>query len=151
MMWSTDRKKEKISRLLEEPLAIEGAELVELVISRYKNNVTLRVFVYAADGVPLDKCARLSRIIGDIIDGTDMFEGGYTLEVSSPGLDRPLTALRDFRYRIGEDVRIAFADRSRKKVTAEIVSTTDDAVVFRNAEGEFRIGLDEIEEARIVF
>jgi hypothetical protein len=59
--------------------------------------------------------------------------------------------MQDFKYRIGEDVRIEFSDRSRKKVTAEIVSVTDDVVGFRNADGEFQARLDEIELAKIVF
>ncbi len=86
-----------------------------------------------------------------MIDGTDLFEGGYTLEVSSPGLDRPLTTARDFRYRIGETVKIEFVDPKRKAVTAEIVSATEDPVEFRNADGEFTLPLVEIERAKIVF
>ena len=125
--------------------------MADLVVSRYKKNIMLRVFVYAEGGVPLERCAHLSRVIGDVIDGTDLFEDGYTLEVSSPGLDRPLKSLQDFKYRIGEEVRIEFTDRSRKKVTAEIVATRDDVVVFRNTDGEFQAGFDEIETAKIVF
>ncbi|MCM2272032.1 MAG: ribosome maturation factor RimP, partial [candidate division Zixibacteria bacterium] len=88
---------------------------------------------------------------GEVIDGTDLFERGYTLEVSSPGLDRPLTTARDFRFRIGETVKIGFVDPKRKAVTAEIISTTGDAVVFRNATGEFTLPLVEIDKAKIVF
>ena len=137
--------------MIESTLAREEAELADLVVSRYKKNVMLRVFVYAEGGVLLERCAHLSRVIGDVIDGTDLFEDGYTLEVSSPGLDRPLKSLQDFKYRIGEEVRIEFTDRSRKKVTAEIVATRDDVVVFRNTDGEFQAGFDEIETAKIVF
>ena len=137
--------------MIQSTLAREEAELADLVVSRYKKNVMLRVFVYAEGGVSLERCAHLSRVVGDVIDGTDLFENGYTLEVSSPGLDRPLISLQDFKYRIGEEVRIEFTDRSRKKVTAEIVATRDDVVVFRNTDGEFQAEFDEIETAKIVF
>ena len=89
--------------------------------------------------------------MGDLIDGTDYFKSGYTLEVSSPGLDRPLQAARDFRFRIGETVKIEFVDRSRKKVEAEIVAATDAEVEFKNDDGQFKVGLDEIDKAKIIF
>ncbi|UCC43195.1 MAG: hypothetical protein JSU65_08580 [Candidatus Zixiibacteriota bacterium] len=144
-------QRNEVAGLIEPLLAGENCELAEVVVSRYKSNTTLRVFVYARGGVTLDRCAELSTMLGDVIDGTDMFPDGYTLEVSSPGLTRELTTERDFRYRVGEIVALRFADRGRKKLTAEIVSAVGSEVVFRNDTGEFKVPLDEIEAAKIVF
>ncbi len=143
--------KEKIIGLIEGPLAAEGCELADFALSKYHTDVTLRVFVYAFDGPNLEMCARLSEAIGAVLDGTDLFEDGYILEVSSAGLDRPLTTLRDFKYRVGETVRIDFADPKRKKQTAEIVSVTEDSVEFRDDTGTFIVPLVEIGRAKIVF
>lgn len=137
--------------LIEGPLSLEGCEVADLSLSRYKSSVTLKVYVYASDGVTIDRCARLSRIIGDVIDGTDMFAGGYTLEVSSPGLSRPLTTARDFRYRTGETVAVTFVDPERKPLTAEIVSADEESVQLRNSEQTFSVPLSDIEKAKIVF
>ena len=146
-----DELKEKIRLLLEQPLLDEGCEIAEVVLSRYKNNVTLRLFVYCKQGTSIDECARLSRVVGHLVDGTDYFKSGYTLEVSSPGLDRPLQAARDFRFRIGETVKIEFVDAGRMKVEAEIVAATDNEVEFKNDDGQFKVGLDEIDKAKIIF
>ena len=143
--------KDKVFRVVEQPLARGGGELADLTVSVYKNNTTIRVFVYEDGGVSIERCRQLSRIIGDMLDGTDLFDQGYVLEVSSPGLDRPLTSTRDFRYRVGETVRIEFVDQTRKKETAEILSATSDIIRFRNKSGEFEIVMDEIEAAKIVF
>lgn len=146
-----DRLKKRIADLVGELLAAQACELADVVVSRYKNKATVRVFVYARGGVSLDRCAHLSSTIGDIIDGTDLFQDGYTLEVSSPGLDRPLTTAQDYSYRVGETIRVGFTDPSRKNITAQIVEASTDSVLMRNEDGEFRVGLDEIEMARIVY
>ncbi len=143
--------KDRIAELVTAPLATERCELADIVLSRYKSSVTLKLFVYGGDGVDLDRCARLSRAVGDLIDNTDWFENGYTLEVSSPGLDRPLTTERDFRFRVGETVRVQFADPARKKVTAEIVSAGDGTVTFSDGTETLSVPLAEIKKATIVF
>ncbi|RKX25021.1 MAG: hypothetical protein DRP47_10490 [Candidatus Zixiibacteriota bacterium] len=143
--------KERIATLLEAPLRKESCELVDMVLSRYKQHNTLRLFVYSEHGTSLKECARLSRIVGDIIDGTDWFEKGYTLEVSSPGLDRPLTEARDFKYRTGETVRIEFFDTTRKKFTADILSATDSEVQLEQDSQKVTIPLKDIKQAKIVF
>jgi ribosome maturation factor RimP len=147
-----DALKQRVTDLISGPLVAEGYELADMALSRYHTSVLLRLFVYAKGGGPtLEECARLSNVVGTVIDGTDLFESGYTLEVSSPGLERPLTTARDFTYRAGETVRIEFVDHKRKKQTAEIVGVTEDRVEFRDENGSFSIPLEEIERARIVF
>ncbi len=148
----TEDLKAKITELIKHPLKDEGCEIADLAVSKYKNKGLVRLFVYSEHGATIAECARLSRVIGDVIDGTDFFATGYTLEVSSPGLDRPLKSALDFRFRAGETVRIEFVDSTKKKLTAEIVGATDDEVEFKNDEaGQFKIGLAEIEQAKIIF
>ncbi|MEW6050987.1 MAG: hypothetical protein AB1644_08010 [Candidatus Zixiibacteriota bacterium] len=147
-----DQDKDRVIQLIQAPLEAEGCELADIALSRYRTSVTLRVFVYSAQGPTLEQCTRLSRAIGDVIDGTELFGKGYTLEVSSPGLDRPLQSARDFKYRIGETVRVLFADPKRKHVTAQIVAAADDQVEFRDdLGGTFSVPLVDIAKAKIVF
>lgn len=137
--------------MIEKPLRQERCEIVDLLLSRYRNNWTLKLFIFSEGGTTIDECARISRIVGDVIDGTSLFESGYTLEVSSPGLDRPLETARDFMYRIGETVIIEFEDPLKKQEKAVILSVTDSDVQFKNSTGVFTIGLAEIKKATIVF
>lgn len=146
-----DSVKNKVIELIEGPLTEEGCVLADVVLSRYKNNSTLKIFVYSANGVDIGECARLSRIVGEVIDSTDLLESGYTLEVSSPGLDRPLKTSRDFKYRVGETVRINFIDPKRKKITAEIVSADENSVALKDDSDTFEIELVDIEKAKIIY
>ncbi len=143
--------KEQLAKLLDSPMAGEGFELVDVVVSRYRANVSVRVFVYSPQGVSIGDCARLSRVIGEVIEGTELFPDGYALEVSSPGLDRPLTTARDFARRVGETVRVSFVDSGRKQITAEIKSVTDGVVQFNLDSGPVGIPVGEIAQAKIVF
>jgi len=145
------RLKEKILELIEGPLRDEGCELADTALSQYKQSTLLRLYVYTKGAASLQECARISRLVGDLIDGTDLMSGGYTLEVSSPGLDRPLATAMDFRYRVGETVKIVPARKDMNKTTAEIVSVGDQEVVFRNESGDFSLALADIETAKIVF
>jgi ribosome maturation factor RimP len=143
--------KQTVSKLVEQPLQAEGYELADVVVSRYKTATLIRLFIYGEKGVTIEECARLSKMVGTIIDGTEMFENGYTLEVSSPGLDRPLLTLRDYKYRVGETVRVDFVDPARKRLTAVIASVVDDRVEFRLNDEVIRLDLAEIKQAKIVF
>ena len=143
--------KQKVIDLIEKPFLERGFELADVVFSRFKSQVSIKLFVYSDKGVKLDACIQLSRLVGDLIEETELFEDGYLLEVSSPGLDRPLTTIRDFKYRIGETVRLRFLDKKRKKVKAEIVGLDGDQILFRNDDGPFSVTLDELDETKIIF
>jgi ribosome maturation factor RimP len=143
--------KQRVTDLIEGPIGDEGFALAEVTLSQYKSNVTLRVFVYGEQGVSIDDCAALSRMIGNVIDRTDLFENGYTLEVSSPGLDRPLKTPLDYRYRQGETIKVEFVDRTRKGLKAVIKSVEDSDVELSDETGTFTVNLADIKKARIVF
>jgi len=143
--------KQRVAELLGGPLATAGFALADVSLSQYKSSVALRVFVYGEHGVSIDDCANLSRLIGDLIDGTELFEGGYLLEVSSPGLDRPLTTPLDYRYRVGETVKIEFVDRQRKPIRAVIKAAGEQSVELSDDTGTFSVELADIRKSQIVF
>lgn len=167
-----EEKKRALTDALDAALQALDFELADVVLSQYKHNFTVRVFVYGAGGVTIDDCAKLSHSLGDVIDGLDLFADGYALEVSSPGLDRPLTTARDFKYRLGETIKVVFVEKSRRSLVGEIVEARDTQVVLvpgkpgkskkksaaesadeASADKSDRVVLDlaDIEQASIVF
>ena len=147
----SDVTKEKVINLVAETLQSEGYEIADLILVNHGTSTTLRFFLYGENGVSLGECARLSRLVGEVLEPTDLFVDGYNLEISSPGLDRPLRNLMDFRHRIGERVKIAFRDESRKGIEAKIVEVTENRVSLSGVEGETSLDLTEIDNARILF
>ena len=92
--------REKIWELTEAILTAEGMELVEAECLRMPSRWLVRIFMDKEGGVTLDDCSEISQQLGDVLDVHDVPPGPYTLEVSSPGLDRPIVKDSDFvKYR----------------------------------------------------
>ena len=96
----------EISDLIGEVVALEGAELVELQLSGSSRRPILRAYVDIPGGTTVDACAELSRRIEARLEAAELVGERYVLEVSSPGLDRPLRRRRDFARLVGRPVRL---------------------------------------------
>jgi len=89
--------RQSIVEIVEPLLQRQGFELVELQLQQQKGQWLIRVFADIAGGISLEDCQRLSREIGQMLEAEDLIPSPYVLEVSSPGLDRPLRTVQDFR------------------------------------------------------
>jgi ribosome maturation factor RimP len=83
-----------------------GYELWELEYSPGRGNGCLRLYIDAPAGITLDDCERVSRAVSEVLDAEDPIPGQYTLEVSSPGLERPLRTAQHFARFVGETVSV---------------------------------------------
>ncbi|MGD0279460.1 MAG: ribosome maturation factor RimP [Smithella sp.] len=88
--------KEKIRQLSEPVVASEGMELIHVECMKMHSRWIIRLFLDKEGGITLDDCANISNQLGDIFDIRDVIMGAYTLEISSPGLDRPISRDQDF-------------------------------------------------------
>ena len=89
--------RQSIAEIVEPLLQTQGFELVELQLQQHKGQWLIRVFADTAGGISLEDCQRVSHAIGQAFDAEDLIATSYVLEVSSPGLDRPLRTARDFQ------------------------------------------------------
>lgn len=105
-MPETTTYREKILSLVEPAVEAEGLEVVELECLRMKTRWLVRIFIDREGGASLDDCTAVSHQVGDLLNVHDLPPGPYTLEVSTPGLDRPLTRDKDFEKYRGARVRI---------------------------------------------
>ena len=103
--------REKVRQLIESVIESEGLEIIDLECLKMKFRWLVRIFIDKEGGVTIDDCSEISKQVGDILDVYDVLPGSYTLEVSSPGLDRPLSTDKDFiKYR-GSTVRIKTGEK----------------------------------------
>jgi ribosome maturation factor RimP len=103
--------REKIWELTEAILAAEGMELVEAECLRMPSRWLVRIYMDKEGGVTLADCSEISHQLGDVLDVHDVPPGPYTLEVSSPGLDRPLVRDKDFLKYQGAAVDIRLCEK----------------------------------------
>lgn len=122
-----------------------GAEVYDIVTTKENDRNIFRVYITSKDGVNLDKCAEVSRMISPILDLDEPMNGNYNLEVSSPGIERKLKNPRHFKASIGEKIRLK--DFNKDIVKGELVSADDNEVKIKTEHGEEIITYDEISSA----
>jgi ribosome maturation factor RimP len=139
---------EALLDVLREPLATSGLDVEAVEISTAGRRRVVRVLVDKDGGVTLDDLAAATTVVGHRLDDTDLLDDRpYTLEVTSPGTDRPLTAPRHWRRNVDRLVKVARSDGST--VTGRIREAGDDGTVL-DVDGEsLRIGYGDITKAKI--
>ena len=132
---------------------VEDVELVLLEEAGNRRNKILRLYIDRPGGVNHDLCAKVSAAVGRALDEVDAFEGAYTLEVSSPGIERPLRKRSHFEAQIGKKVYIKTQEpvEGSKVWQGILLAVVDDAVVVEEAGREARIPLGEIASARLMY
>lgn len=109
-----------------------------------------RIYVTAKGGVSLDKCAEVTRILSPIFDVEPPVSGAYTLEVSSPGIERPLKTLHHYQCSLGEYVKVKLINTD--KIIGKLDKVEDNQITLIEDDGDVTsIALDEIEKARTYF
>jgi ribosome maturation factor RimP len=132
---------------------VEDVELVVLEEAGNRRNKILRLYIDRPGGVNHDLCAKVSAAVGKALDEADAFEGAYTLEVSSPGIDRPLRKRSHFEAHVGKKVYV----KTREPVEGSkiwqgiLLEVADGVVVVEEAGREARIPLEEIASAHLIY
>jgi len=140
-----EKVKEAIGSLLDE----NKIEFVDITYRRESNGMVLRLLVDNEGGITIGECADLNEKIGALLDKEDIVTERYTLEVSSPGLDRPLKTRRDFERLVGKKIRVHTyepIEGKRRDCEGTINSVDDEAVTV----GNIKIRLDKISKAKEV-
>ena len=129
-----------------------GYELVGVEYHSAGRHSLLRVYIDQEGGVTVDDCANVSHQVSGVLDVEDLIRGQYTLEVSSPGLDRPLFTVADFDRFCGRDVRIRLDAPldGRRKFSGRLIGTENGCVRIQMDDGEFSLPLVHIEQARLI-
>jgi ribosome maturation factor RimP len=124
-----------------------GMELVEMSFHGRGRTSLLRITLWKKGGIGIDEISKVSRHVGDILDQRDIIPGKYTLEVSSPGLDRELRTEADFRRAEGEKTEFFLNDGT--SVVGEISSVADGRVNIMQGEEQVALPIEGISKGKI--
>lgn len=112
-----------------------------------------RVYLHKPGGISLDECAEASHLISEVLDTDETFESAYTLEVSSPGLDRPLKTAQDWARRHGEWIRAHLIEEveDRKQWIGKLVASDETTATLApgGSQPEVRIPFSAVQLARV--
>lgn len=135
------------------PLAAElGVDLVDVEVKGQGNRRLVRLVADAEGGLDIDVIAALSRKVGGALDERDLVPSSYTLEVTSPGVDRPLRRPRDFARNVGRDIRVVRVEDAAgdHEVTGTVVAADEGSVTLDVDGTEVVIALREIDHGKVV-
>ncbi len=142
----------RLHELLEPGAQALGFEIVAVELAGSGGSTVLRVYIDRPEGVTVDDCARVSHQLSAILDVEDPIPDAYALEVSSPGLDRPLSKRKHFEDAVGREVKLQTRSHiaGRRRFTGVLQQVTDETLVV-DVDGEpYDLPIDEIEKARLV-
>ncbi|MFC1664323.1 ribosome maturation factor RimP [Pseudomonadota bacterium] len=128
-----------------------GFELIAVEIQGVGGGCLVRLYIDSDKGVNVDDCALVSRQVSALLDVEDPIEGEYTLEVSSPGVDRPLVELEHFEKVIGERIKVRTNEYilGRRRFTGKLLGLANENISI-DVDGEiYEIPFSSIEKARL--
>jgi len=144
--------KAQLEKIIEEVFADENVDLVDVIVRGSSRNRVIQVYVDRQGGVLLADCVALSRKLAAHIEPieADLKLQAYRLEVSSPGVDRPLMNKRDFERNLNRRVKMRWSDEGQvKTVEGRIVVAEEDAVVLEMKKDQLSVAYSQIEKATI--
>lgn len=144
-------KEQQITDMLDATVTALGYELWGLEYNSQGKHSVLRLYIDSPSGITVDDCAAVSEQASGVLDVEDPISGEYTLEVSSPGLDRPLFRLTQYAGYIGEivEVRLRSAFEGRRKYKGILKGIEGEDVVIQVDDQEYLLPYSAIDKARV--
>ncbi|PIP72365.1 MAG: ribosome maturation factor RimP [Nitrospinae bacterium CG22_combo_CG10-13_8_21_14_all_47_10] len=141
-----------VTSLIEPVLMAEGLELVDVEYKKEGKNWVLRIYIDKAGGVTVEDCQKVSHLTGDLIDVEETITTPYSLEVSSPGLDRVLKRDKDFLKFKGRKIRLHSLSPidNRRKFSGLLTDFRDQTVIMEIDGKVFEIPLSKVGKANLV-
>jgi ribosome maturation factor RimP len=147
-----NRRERQLEALFAPTVEALGLELWGVEYFARGKGSLLRIYIEGPDGVTVEDCERISKQVSGLLDVEDPIDSQYTLEVSSPGFDRPLFKAEHYQRSIGAtvDVRLNFPFEGRRRFVGPLVSVENDEIVVRIDDTEYLLPIENVQRARIV-
>ena len=148
------RKDDELTGLIRP--AVEGLnyELVGIEHLPMGKHSVLRIYIDSAEGITVEDCSRVSHQVSGVLDVEEPIKGQYTLEISSPGVDRPLFSAEQFARFVGSKVRLRLYHplEGKRKINGVIEQVDGEDITIRDSASEqhFQLQMDDIDKANII-
>lgn len=145
-------RQSQIRDLIEPAVRAMDCELWGIEYLAQGKHTTLRIFIEKQDGVQVDDCEKVSKQVSAVLDVEDPIQAAYTLEVSSPGVDRILFERQQYEQFLGEQLKVRLRANfdGRRNFSGILVALEDEEVVLRVDDEEFVFPLEGIDKAQVV-
>lgn len=143
---------QKLTELLRPAVEETGKTLLGIEYISAGNNSILRLFIDHENGIDVDDCAEVSRQVGALLDVEDPISSEYNLEVSSPGVDRPLFELSHFQAVLGEtvNIRLSIPLNGRRKFKGPLVAIENNNLIIEVDSIDYELPISNVDKANLV-
>lgn len=143
---------QKLTELLRPTVEMTGMELLGIEYISAGNNSVLRLYIDHENGIDVDNCADVSREVSAILDVEDPISSEYSLEVSSPGVDRPLFTKEQFQLVVGEtvEVKLGMPLNGRRKFKGILETVEGDNLVVVVDGQDYELPISNVDKANLV-
>ena len=143
---------DRLTELLAPTVTGLGYELLGIERARHGESSLLRLYIDHVDGITVDDCERVSRQVGDVLEAEQAIRGEYTLEVSSPGIERPLFTLDQHRPYVGEHVRLRLRHlvNGRRRLAGLLRQVDDERLVVELDGEDFAVSFRDVERSQLI-
>lgn len=148
-----DQVIERVWNVVEPVVRSEGMEVIEVEYRRESIGWVLRIFVDQERGVTVEDCARISQVVGDLLDVADIIRNPYNLEVSSPGLNRPLRKREHFEKCLGKvvEIKMVVPLSNRRNFKGNLREIGEDGVKVECEGRLFELSFSNMDRARLLY
>jgi ribosome maturation factor RimP len=142
-----------VNRLIEPVLDEMGFELVDTEYLSEHGKWVLRIYADGEGGITVDDCAKISKEISALIEASDIFQHEYVLEVSSPGLNRPLKRERDFQQVVGKKIKVKMLNpvQDQKNFTGYLKAYKNGVLYIEMKDKQVPLPRQEVKKANLVY
>jgi len=143
----------QVTELIDTTIQVLGLDLWGVELLQQGKYSLLRIYIEREEGVTIEDCEKVSRQVSALLDVEDPIAGEYTLEVSSPGMDRPLFSIEHYLKYVGSevDLKLRRPINGRRKFKGQIIKISGDIVGLLVEGSEYSLEFSDIEKASIVF
>jgi ribosome maturation factor RimP len=142
----------KIVNITQEVTDRNGLLLVDFLFRGFNNSIVIEIYIDGEKSVSVEDCAKISREINDLIEAENLIDSAYRLEVSSPGVDRPLKFLQQYLKHINRsfDLQLAEEQGTSKKVTGKLLKIEGENLFFLIQKEETLVPYNTIKKAKVI-
>lgn len=148
----SSKRIEALKEMLEPAVSAVGMELWGVEFLAQGKHSILRLYIDSEQGVTIDNCEAVSHQVSGVLDVEDPINGEYSLEVSSPGMDRPLFSFAQFSRYVGElvKVRLQVAVSGKRNFTGKLLAANDGDLTFEVDNQQLTVSINQIDKANLV-
>ncbi len=146
-----ERIKKNIKKKIIDLVEKNNFLLIDLIIRGNERNPVIEIYIDGDEPVTANDCSKLSRKITSFIEDEELLTGNYRLDVSSPGIDKPLKYLRQYPKHINRSFEIKYLENGeKKKFEGELINIDGENLTFLTNKGEIKLNFNQIQKAKVI-